>query len=154
MIRRPPRSTLFPYTTLFRSIPQASGTESDLLRVSFTDTNNGTAVGQVGTILRTTDGGSHWVPQQSGTTELLAGVSFTDADQGIAVGALGTIVRTTDGGNTWVNETSGTGYDLSSVSLNTAVGFGGTILRRTVAPRPTPTPRPIPSPRPRPTPPR
>src|SRR5436853_6437440 len=25
MIRRPPRSTLFPYTTLFRSLPGASG---------------------------------------------------------------------------------------------------------------------------------
>src|SRR5256885_3754799 len=25
MIRRPPRSTLFPYTTLFRSVPRASG---------------------------------------------------------------------------------------------------------------------------------
>src|SRR2546430_11724832 len=25
MIRRPPRSTLFPYTTLFRSIPQLAG---------------------------------------------------------------------------------------------------------------------------------
>src|SRR3712207_8773945 len=27
MIRRPPRSTLFPYTTLFRSDEQASGTD-------------------------------------------------------------------------------------------------------------------------------
>jgi len=93
------------------------------------------------------------VPQQSGTTELLAGVSFTDADHGIAVGVLGTIVRTTDGGNTWVNETSGTGYDLSRVSLSTAVGYGGTILRRELPARPTPSPRPIPTPRPRPTPP-
>src|SRR5260370_17362668 len=25
MIRRPPRSTLFPYTTLFRSVPHAAG---------------------------------------------------------------------------------------------------------------------------------
>src|SRR2546425_7706594 len=25
MIRRPPRSTLFPYTTLFRSLPQTAG---------------------------------------------------------------------------------------------------------------------------------
>src|SRR2546426_8965049 len=25
MIRRPPRSTLFPYTTLFRSVPRAAG---------------------------------------------------------------------------------------------------------------------------------
>src|SRR2546426_8424573 len=28
MIRRPPRSTLFPYTTLFRSPPAASGVDS------------------------------------------------------------------------------------------------------------------------------
>src|SRR5690349_23701269 len=32
MIRRPPRSTLFPYTTLFRSICQS---RSDLVRSSF-----------------------------------------------------------------------------------------------------------------------
>src|SRR3712207_8079762 len=36
MIRRPPRSTLFPYTTLFRSgLPQLMGDE--LLRLSFAD---------------------------------------------------------------------------------------------------------------------
>src|SRR5256885_8116247 len=29
MIRRPPRSTLFPYTTLFRSQPQVSPVEAD-----------------------------------------------------------------------------------------------------------------------------
>src|SRR5256885_4871122 len=29
MIRRPPRSTLFPYTTLFRSVPYAAGGASD-----------------------------------------------------------------------------------------------------------------------------
>src|SRR5687767_15609338 len=29
MIRRPPRSTLFPYTTLFRSEPRGSGGRSD-----------------------------------------------------------------------------------------------------------------------------
>src|SRR3712207_7208819 len=29
MIRRPPRSTLFPYTTLFRSAPQAVGLRAD-----------------------------------------------------------------------------------------------------------------------------
>src|SRR5260221_9199094 len=31
MIRRPPRSTLFPYTTLFRSIPDAVGEEIGVL---------------------------------------------------------------------------------------------------------------------------
>src|SRR2546422_1156355 len=29
MIRRPPRSTLFPYTTLFRSLPDERGREGD-----------------------------------------------------------------------------------------------------------------------------
>src|SRR2546425_9721030 len=31
MIRRPPRSTLFPYTTLFRSLLAADGTENDVV---------------------------------------------------------------------------------------------------------------------------
>src|SRR2546430_7881442 len=31
MIRRPPRSTLFPYTTLFRSLDQPPGAGADLL---------------------------------------------------------------------------------------------------------------------------
>src|SRR2546427_1428299 len=30
MIRRPPRSTLFPYTTLFRSLPHIEGGDRDL----------------------------------------------------------------------------------------------------------------------------
>src|SRR2546430_7008830 len=33
MIRRPPRSTLFPYTTLFRSLVAALGARADSLRV-------------------------------------------------------------------------------------------------------------------------
>src|SRR2546425_8620200 len=33
MIRRPPRSTLFPYTTLFRSVKQTTGTDSDPVRL-------------------------------------------------------------------------------------------------------------------------
>src|SRR2546423_10136253 len=36
MIRRPPRSTLFPYTTLFRSV-RGPFTESDSLKEPFTD---------------------------------------------------------------------------------------------------------------------
>src|SRR2546426_4793502 len=33
MIRRPPRSTLFPYTTLFRSLPDALGVEAQIAGV-------------------------------------------------------------------------------------------------------------------------
>src|SRR2546430_5369527 len=36
MIRRPPRSTLFPYTTLFRSRPSTSSAAAILVSTSFT----------------------------------------------------------------------------------------------------------------------
>ena len=61
--------------------------------VSFTDADNGTAVGSGGTILRTTDGGATWGAQPSGTTNALNGVSFTDATNGTAVGSGGKILR-------------------------------------------------------------
>src|SRR5437588_7686137 len=35
MIRRPPRSTLFPYTTLFRSVRDVHGFQSNLQLVAF-----------------------------------------------------------------------------------------------------------------------
>src|SRR2546422_3685002 len=41
MIRRPPRSTLFPYTTLFRSVPGPLG---DHLILSMLRQTNGTAI--------------------------------------------------------------------------------------------------------------
>ena len=83
--------------------------------ISFTDANNGTTVGEDGTILRTTDGGLNWITQSSGTNNLLNGVSLTDANNGTVVGydydnQLGTILRTTDGGQNWITQTSGTIY--------------------------------------------
>ena len=71
-----------------------------LFGVSFTDANNGTAVGSDGLILRTTDGGANWTNQTSGTTSFLNDVSFTDTNNGTAVGENGTILRTTNGGTT------------------------------------------------------
>ncbi len=72
--------------------------------VSFTDSNNGTTVGDNGTILRTTDGGTTWNSQISGTTNNLNSVSFIDSDNGTAVGYDGTILRTTNGGVSFVEE--------------------------------------------------
>ena len=77
-------------------LPQSSGTTSSLVAISFVGAT-GTAVGDGGTILRTTDGGSSWSPQSSGTFDSLFGVSFTDADTGSAVGDDGTILSTSDG---------------------------------------------------------
>src|SRR5438445_6618924 len=63
-----------------------------LYSVSFTSASTGTATGDNGTIVRTTDGGNSWVIQSSGTTNTLYGVSFTDINHGTAVGAAGTVV--------------------------------------------------------------
>jgi photosynthesis system II assembly factor YCF48-like protein len=81
---------------------------NSLFAVSVLDSDTGTAVGGLGTIRRTTDGGATWTQQTSGTTETLRGVSFVDANTGTAVGAVGTILRTTDGGATWTSQASGT----------------------------------------------
>src|SRR3989449_7770728 len=55
MIRRPPRSTLFPYTTLFRSLDPASGTDAagNLLTTKYNDFAN-----------------MRWLGAQSGVTPL------------------------------------------------------------------------------------
>jgi photosystem II stability/assembly factor-like uncharacterized protein len=65
---------------------QESGTTNHLYGVSFIDANTGTVVGQLGTILHTTNGGATWISQSSGTTDALLGVSFTHANTGTAEG--------------------------------------------------------------------
>ncbi|MGH7595302.1 MAG: YCF48-related protein, partial [bacterium] len=113
-----------------------SGTTNVLYSVYFTDANTGWAAGEVGTILKTTNGGSTWSAQTSGTTDILRSLYFTDANTGWAVGGDGTILKTTNGGNTWAAQTSGTTSFLLSAyftDANTgwAVGDFGTILKTT-----------------------
>jgi photosystem II stability/assembly factor-like uncharacterized protein len=121
---------------------QTSGTTIPLFGVYFTDVNNGTAVGDAGTILRTTNGGIDWTSQSSGiTTGWLKGVFFTDVNNGTAVGYdnsnhVGAIIRTIDGGTNWTSQTSGTTkplYDVSFTDPNNGivVGTESTILRTT-----------------------
>src|SRR5437764_13530954 len=77
---------------------------NNLRGASFVDADTGTAVGEYGTIVRTTDGGNSWTVQASGTTQTLWAVSFTDANHGTAVGAAGQIVGTTEEGDHRVTE--------------------------------------------------
>src|SRR3712207_7764179 len=48
MIRRPPRSTLFPYTTLFRSCPSSSGRASSLPVDRVEQLSHGDALSRLG----------------------------------------------------------------------------------------------------------
>ncbi len=84
-----------------------------LLAVDFVDASTGWAVGQSGTIIRTSDGGATWTGQVSGTTWDLTGVSFADTQHGWVIGeyeevgrvldyqGLRVMLRTVDGGATW-----------------------------------------------------
>lgn len=60
---------------------------NNLNDVCFIDPNTGIAVGDFGTILRTSDGGNNWILQASGTTRNLNAVSFADDSNGAIVTA-------------------------------------------------------------------
>jgi photosystem II stability/assembly factor-like uncharacterized protein len=94
---------------------QNSGTTKNLNAVKFTDANNGIAVGNNGTIIRTTDGGGEWVTQISGTTNDLYEVFSANTDTSYAVGKSGTILKTVDGGILWTQQQSGTDKSLSGL---------------------------------------
>jgi len=74
-------------------LPQGNWLQS----VYFVDESNGWAVGNAGTILKTTDGGISWITNNSFTMDLLNSVYFTDLNNGIAAGWDGLILKTTDG---------------------------------------------------------
>jgi photosystem II stability/assembly factor-like uncharacterized protein len=81
---------------------QDTGYEDELFcDATFTDPDNGWAVGIVGTIIHTADGGKTWETQVSGTENHLFTVYFSDKMNGWAAGDLMTIIHTSDGGKTW-----------------------------------------------------
>lgn len=111
-----------------------------LRSVFFIDANTGFAVGDDGTIIKTTDGGNDWDDRTSGTTRTLRSVFFINASTGWVVGSDGTIRKTTNGGTTWVAQDSDlddddniTLYDVQFIDANTgwAVGSDGVILKTT-----------------------
>lgn len=65
-----------------------------LFSASFIDTNNGIAVGRLGYIVRTTDGGINWDQETSGTNSILYGVQFLNSETAYIVGDNGTILTT------------------------------------------------------------
>ena len=115
---------------------QPSGTSAELNAVFFQpDGRNGVAVGNGGTIIRTTDGGASWTRPPSGTSFNLNGVWFTGDTEGWAVGNGGTVMHTVDGGQTWARDPfvyqGDALYDVrfASRDLGWVVGASGLILR-------------------------
>jgi photosystem II stability/assembly factor-like uncharacterized protein len=88
----------------------APAQDASLHDVVFLDSANGWAVGDHGTVLQTTDGGTNWHKQNTPVETALRGVSFVDAEHGWVVGGTthpflwnneAVVLRTDDGGETW-----------------------------------------------------
>jgi photosystem II stability/assembly factor-like uncharacterized protein len=80
---------------------QSSPTSNALFDVSFISPVKGWAVGQNGTMLVTTNGGSGWLSLISPTSSNLNDINFVDTLRGLIVGDNNTIFSTTDGGASW-----------------------------------------------------
>ena len=117
-------------------IVQTSNTNRNLNGIFFLpDGREGWAVGDVGTIVHTTDAGATWRSQTSFSSSTLNSVSFADPDTGWVVGNLGTVLKTTNRGATWTRRViAGVGENLMDVhfvsgSLGFTVGSAGAVLR-------------------------
>lgn len=95
------------------------------------------AVGAGGTVLRSTDRGSHWAPVASPTREDLRGIVGVGKNELFVVGSAGTLLHSGDQGATWQALATGTTAPLNAIASDGrslfAVGAGGTLLRSTDA---------------------
>ena len=94
------------------------------------------AVGEAGTVMKTTNGGVNWFVIQMGTTITLRGVWFTDPSKGVVVGDFGRVYLTQDGGTSWTVQTLNASSSFNAVTFSdaftgTIVGFPGVIYRTT-----------------------
>lgn len=115
---------------------QPSGTLNDLNGVYVQPNGrDGVAVGDAGTIVRTTDAGASWHAQPSNTPFNLNDVWFSTAETGFAVGSAGTVMRTRNGGASWSRLTNVPasenllGVTFADSAHGWVVGASGTVLR-------------------------
>ncbi len=92
---------------------QTSNTGNDLAQVVFPSSAIGFAVGNSGTVLKTTNAGTDWNVLSSGSTADLRAVCFVNEKTGWIGGTLGTIKKTNDGGATWNAQNSGIDYPIN-----------------------------------------
>jgi len=109
--------------------------------VHFIDSTNGIAVGERGTIIRTTDGGQSWTISHNTAIVDYASVDYSSANTGIIVGEDGVILHTIDGGSSWIDRHTTNVKTLNGVAFSDLsnvvavgryiIGKNGVILRST-----------------------
>ena len=112
---------------------QYAGAEHMLNGIFFVTPKKGWAVGELGTIVHTADGGASWVPQTPTDFNSLKGAFFLNEKEGWVVGWPGVVYHTKNGGLSWTSQTSGTFNELYGVHFTDSnhgwiVGQFGEIL--------------------------
>jgi len=110
-----------------------SPTNRQLWSVYFVNESYGFTVGDTGTILKTTNGGTTWTVQSNVTNNSLYSVFFLTNDTGFVVGH-NRILRTTNGGTNWTEQYNGSGFVAYSVyfpshSTGYVVGTNGFVIK-------------------------
>jgi photosystem II stability/assembly factor-like uncharacterized protein len=123
--------TAAPALRIVREVPLTP--HDQLLGTWFDQAGHGLIVGSHGLILRTIDGGDHWVAVPSPVIESLTSVSFSDQLHGAIVGGNGVILTTSDQGLHWERRDSTTSQRLLKVQAldaqhEYAVGAFGTFV--------------------------
>jgi photosystem II stability/assembly factor-like uncharacterized protein len=82
-------------------VTQESGTAQDLNANYVLSASTAFAVGNTGTILRTTSGGASWEVRASGTLQNLNDIAAVSSLEIYAAGSSGTLLKSIDNGDTW-----------------------------------------------------
>ncbi len=96
-----------------------------LVSVKFIDNNTGVSVGSVGSIIKTTNGGTNWKNINSNTTKYLRYLVFINSTTGFAIGDSSVIIKTTNAGENWsISYNSNSKYGIHSISfINSNTGY-------------------------------
>ena len=110
----------------------------DYLGIHFVNVDTGWACGDLGTIIKTTDGGINWIISENPVTNLILKINSYNGQIVIATGYDGLILRSQDGGETFEQVSSGvgSGIDLWGVemlndTLGWVCGMNQTLLKTT-----------------------
>ena len=111
----------------------ANDLRQNLFAVCFVDEKEGWAVGDLGRIFHTTEGGKTWERQDAGTKRSFVSLACPDKSHLWAAGQGGQIAHSTDRGKTWKMQQSGVTRQLLNIAFaNTqrgiAIGDFGTLI--------------------------
>lgn len=108
----------------------------DYLGVHFVNKDTGWACGDLGALIKTTDGGNSWTVSQTNTTTPILKIRSYNGQIVIASGYYGLILRSTDAGETFEQVTSGVtgdlwGLEMINDTLGWACGNANSLIKTT-----------------------